>query len=399
MTVTRGSSNCKYTMRVFFAFLVVALLGKTLAIEDNRKNRNLHGAALRAEEENEVGVPNFSINCQEAGRPQSSALKPEIWDVQKYPSSRASLRTLFGFSPSNRKLKFAVCEYVAPQPAQPIPGPAGKPFYVPVLLNYRQNGAALEFKGAFVLAPSGHTADPNNARIARFRGFRLVNKNVDPLGQQAVLVKKAQSTLRLSFSNVADRSTLLELANTAAPQVLFVCAGNTGRSPLAAALAKLELIGLNAEGALRIESRGFRVNPAETRMEQEVIDSVKRVQPDAEYLPALIAHTAQQYQLQDIANSLVVLTVNDAIARDFRNAVGRATRADGSLFPIYTIRQWIGDSNLDIDDPWEFRKTPREHAKYDAMVKQMMEFIPKALEKVLRKLPDLNPDVELPGQA
>lgn len=120
--------------------------------------------------------------------------------------------------------------------------------------------------------------------------------------------------------------------------IVFVCTGNTCRSPMAEVLAKylFEKQGI----ALAVNSRGISVySPASAS--SLAIEAVK------EYGLDLSKHTAKQITLEDLEQSDIILTMSNQ-----HKTMLKFMFPDYKKNNIYTLHEYADNLNKDIADPF-----------------------------------------------
>lgn len=115
--------------------------------------------------------------------------------------------------------------------------------------------------------------------------------------------------------------------------ILFVCTGNTCRSPMAAAMFNKVAVERNLD--VRIESAGIFANEGENASSEAIIAMQS-------YGIDLTGHHAQQINEELIKESDLILTMTPAHKMVFNNV------ADGK---VYTLCEYVG-LDYDIDDPF-----------------------------------------------
>lgn len=269
--------------------------------------------------------PKLAIDCSSATSVDSAWVWP---GVLKYPGSFFS----FDRSGAARTLKAIRCAYTPP----PSGGVSSLP-PVPVTLLLTFRGET--FKGGLVVSPlmrePSWTAAGALDKLA-VEGFRLSNKRVSPLGAPRVEAWAQRSVLRLGFPRPgaaaaeavlrgarAAREALDALLFFASPRILYVCAGNTGRSPVAEAVARDYLAEEAAKPhALAVYSRAALAEPSSNHMEEHVVHAAYKLLPDA-VAESIEHHEPAGIRDKDLVGAYLILTVVSAAACMVRTPVRR----------------------------------------------------------------------------
>lgn len=151
-------------------------------------------------------------------------------------------------------------------------------------------------------------------------------------------------------------------------RIVFVCTGNTCRSPMAEALAR-NWLEVNAPGRTNIEitSAGLAAFPGSPASQQAV-------EIMAEKGLALDRHQAWQVSEEIIDRSDIIVAVTEnhkrALARMYPQAAAR----------IHTLAEFAGRAGLDIADPFG-----QSVDVYRSCAAQMAELIDEALNNMFNK--------------
>jgi protein-tyrosine-phosphatase len=128
-------------------------------------------------------------------------------------------------------------------------------------------------------------------------------------------------------------------AQTPKPKrLMFVCTGNTCRSPMAAHLAR-EKLSRRGRPDIEVVSRGLAVAAPGQGMNRAAKETLEALGVDAE------GHRAQPLSASDIAGTSLILTMTEAQARE---VLGRYPEAKGKVFSLAEYAQRGGD----IADPY-----------------------------------------------
>lgn len=171
------------------------------------------------------------------------------------------------------------------------------------------------------------------------------------------------------ISASASATQTPDTTNTQAePEIIFVCTGNTGRSPMAEALAK-QLAEKN-QWKMHIESRGVNVDPKETTPEKGTQTLLKERGLD------ISAHRAQSLTEQDVTKADYLLTMTathkEKVLKSFPQSEGK----------VFTLAEFANNEQRDLDDPWG---KPME--AYEKVAAQLDNYLPLALAKIIEAKP------------
>ncbi len=148
-------------------------------------------------------------------------------------------------------------------------------------------------------------------------------------------------------------------------KILFVCTGNTCRSPLAEALLKQELKKRKLDFELQVSSAGLAVYAGERLAEKaSLLLDQDQVEYDAQ-------RPAKQLDQELIKDADLILTMT---ADQLRQV---ALRFPESASKVYLLTAYSGLEPVDIEDPYG-----QDSQKY----RQVMEEIHLALKNLITKL-------------
>lgn len=167
-----------------------------------------------------------------------------------------------------------------------------------------------------------------------------------------------------AFAILLQLSAGAALAMPAPDKVVFVCTGNTCRSPMAEGIAKKTAAEKHYD--IEIVSRGTEIDPA------EVVAN-----PNAIFIMAsrgikIDGHQSRAMVEQDAKNAALILTMTESHKKNVL-----------SLFPeaapyTFTLIEYATGTPANISDPWGLGLTD-----YYETAEQLEKLIPIALEKFI----------------
>lgn len=145
-------------------------------------------------------------------------------------------------------------------------------------------------------------------------------------------------------------------------EIIFVCTGNTCRSPMAEGMAKkfVEDNKLN----YKISSRGTKIDPKEVVANPKSVEVMKTRDID------ISKHQSKMFTKEDITNADLILTMTDSHKKGLLE-----------LFPeaapyTFTITEYATGKEGNISDPWG-----KEIEEYIKTAEQLDILVPQAIEK------------------
>jgi protein-tyrosine-phosphatase len=147
--------------------------------------------------------------------------------------------------------------------------------------------------------------------------------------------------------------------------VTFVCTGNTGRSPMAEALAENYVKEHNLN--IIVQSRGMNVDPKEITVEEGTAKVLKDRGID------ITSHRATQLVKDDMDRSDYLLTMTqkhkDGILKQYPDAKDK----------VFTLAEFATGKHEDLSDPYK-----QPISAYIKVEKQLDQFLPLALDKIAK---------------
>lgn len=146
-------------------------------------------------------------------------------------------------------------------------------------------------------------------------------------------------------------------------RILFVCTGNTCRSPMSATIMQnfLQGYGMN----IRVESRGMVVLFPEPY-------NPKAVAVAARHGMIMPSNTAAQLSNKDFDNNTLVLVMNSAMKQKIYEVYDRAIN-------VYTISEFAGEGDMEVSDP--YAKGIDEYNKCFEQLYMLVEKIAEIIKK------------------
>ncbi len=150
-------------------------------------------------------------------------------------------------------------------------------------------------------------------------------------------------------------------------QMIFVCGGNTGRSPMAEYLAN-DHFGFPAEGYIAI-SRAASLDPTAITPEKNAIQAML----EKPFNINISLHRAQQLTAQDVKNSDYVLTMTKAQKQKILTTIDPDDRNTSNK--VYMLSECANGTQVDVPDAWgknleTYEKTRDQIAGYIQKIQQ-----------------------------
>lgn len=143
-------------------------------------------------------------------------------------------------------------------------------------------------------------------------------------------------------------------------KIIFVCMGNTCRSPMAATVMTDELKG---EGIV-VDSRGMVVLFPEPY-------NPKAVAVAAGYGYVMPSNNARQLENEDFSNDTLVLVMSSQMKQKIYNLYDKAIN-------VYTVCEFAGEPEYEVEDPYG-----RGIEQYDRCFRELKELVEKAAGKII----------------
>lgn len=154
-------------------------------------------------------------------------------------------------------------------------------------------------------------------------------------------------------------------------KILFVCVGNTCRSPMAATIMQNELQGASAEGTsseqILVDSRGMVVLFPEPY-------NPKAVAVAAKHGLIMPSNSSIQIQNRDFGSDTLVLVMNPAMKQKIYDTFDRAIN-------VYTLCEFAGVPEREVQDPYG-----RGIEEYGKCFEEIQELVKKAADNIIKNM-------------
>ncbi|MBO5459217.1 MAG: protein tyrosine phosphatase [Lachnospira sp.] len=152
-------------------------------------------------------------------------------------------------------------------------------------------------------------------------------------------------------------------------RILFVCTGNTCRSPMCATIMQHFLQGMN----IRVESRGMVVLFPEPY-------NPKAVAVAARHGMIMPSDSTAQLSNDDFDNNTLVLVMNSAMKQKIYETYDRAIN-------VYTLSEFAGEGELEVADPYA-----KGIDEYNRCFEQLYVLVEKSAETIRKNMEEKEND-------
>ena len=146
-------------------------------------------------------------------------------------------------------------------------------------------------------------------------------------------------------------------------KIIFVCTGNTCRSPMAATIMQHNLMGMD----ISVESRGMVVLFPEPY-------NPKAVAVAASYGMIMPSNNAKQIDNNDFGKNTLVLVMDSSMKTKLYNNYDKAIN-------VYTINEFIGYDNVEVSDPYG-----KGIEEYHRCFEILLKFVNRAAEIIMNNM-------------